>query len=202
MELARRRAPDLMRYDARHHIKVAPPVKAVARACWDILLLRRPPQVFPKSWALFTAVAAVYFLTDALTSLLAKLTLVETLKETVFDVGLQMVFFALVLSLGKVSGRFNQALTAWFGAGIFINLLEVPDALIGRFLKSDPGQVLAGLLYLFIVAWSMAVMAHILRHTLKLRPVQGFDWSLAIGFIIAGVYVEIDYWLTYYLFPG
>lgn len=191
-----------MRYDAGHHSKVTRTVKAGIRACWDILLLRRPPQIFPKSWLLFAALLEIYFVTDYLTFLAQGFEVPTALRMTVVDVGLSLGFLSLLLFANFVPQRLNQVLCAWLGAGILLNLISIPvlvvDALSRIHLLSD----FAFFLNVLIVAWTMAVMAHILRHGLQFRPVLGVDLSLGFGLVIAAVYVIVNYVIFNALFPN
>jgi len=176
-------------------------VKAVARACWDILLLRRPPQVFPKSWAMFSAVLAAYFLSDGLTFLSQKIFGLQALQETVFDICLQIAFFGLLLASRFALDKLNQALTAWLGAGIIINLASVPANAAALVFTSQAAQPFLLVPQVLLTAWGMAVMAHILRYTLDFRQLFGFDLGLIYGLVIAAIYVIVEFLTFSALFP-
>jgi hypothetical protein len=177
-------------------------VKAVVRACWDILFLRRPPQVFPKSWALFSAVLAVYLVSDSLTFFSQKIFGLQALQETVFDTCLQLAFFGLLLASRFALQKLNQTLTAWLGAGIIINLVSLPANAAALVFTSDAAQPFLLVPQVLITAWGMAVMAHILRHTLDFRPLFGLDLGLIYGLVIAAVYVIVQFLMFSALFPG
>jgi hypothetical protein len=169
-------------------------VKAAIRTCWQIFLLRSTPQVFPKSWLLFVIVSCVYFATDAITFLAQGIGGLNVLEQTAFDSGLQVVFFALLLSAKSCLPRLNQTVQAWFGASVFINLLSVPLNLADRFTRGASGETLVFVLGVLLGSWSILVMAHVLRHSL--------DIGLAFGFVIAVVYFFGSLALMQLLFPA
>jgi hypothetical protein len=177
-------------------------VKAVIRACWDILLFRRPPQIFPHSWTLFAMVLAAFLFTDWLTILVQGITGLRSLVETAFDCSLQLAFLGMVLAARFVLPRLNQAFTAWLGAGILLNLLTVPVNAAGTLFTSDSAQLVLYIPWMMLAAWSMAVMAHILSHTLGFKPLLGINMGLIYGLVIGGVYVIVDALVTGALFPG
>lgn len=151
------------------------------------------PQVFPKSWLLFGIVSCVYFATDALTFLAQGIGGMSMLEQTVFDSGLQVVFFGLLLSAKSCLPRLNQTLQAWFGAGVFINLLSVPLNIADRFTRGTTSETLIFVLGVLLGSWSILVMAHVLRHSL--------DIGLVFGFVIAVVYFFGSLALMQSLFP-
>ncbi|HEV2212695.1 MAG TPA: hypothetical protein VGS99_05040 [Gammaproteobacteria bacterium] len=176
-------------------------MKAGIRACWDILLLRRPPQIFPKSWLLFGAFLEVYFGTDFLTFLAQGIDVLPALRMTVVDTGLSLSFLTLLMFANFVPQRLNQVFSAWLGAGILLNLISIPVSVVDALSRVPLLSDFTFFLNVLILAWTMAVMAHILRHSLQFRPVLGLDLSLGFGLVIAGVYVIVDMTIFYTLFP-
>ena len=169
-------------------------MKAIVRACWDVFLLRSGPQLFPRSWMLFGMVSAVFLASDALTFLAQGLGAMATLQETVFDFGLQLLFFALLLGAQFRLPRLWQTLTAWFGAGVYLNLCAIPPNL-GDFLsRAEWAKDLWFVVSCLVVAWTMAVMTSILRHALEI--------GLVFGLIIAAVYTFASTVIFAGLFPG
>ena len=169
-------------------------MKAIARACWDVFLLRRGPQVFPRSWILLGVVSAVFLASDSLTFLAQGLGAGATLLETVFDYCLQVVFFVLLLGAQFRLGRLRQTLSAWFGASVFLNLGSIPPNL-GDFLsKAEWAKDIWFVAGCMVVAWTMAVMTQVLRHAL--------DIGLVFGLFIAAVYTFVSTVIFAGLFPG
>jgi len=169
-------------------------VKAIARASWDVFTLRGGPQAFPREWAPFTLVVAVYLVSDAVSFLAQGLGATAIAEETTFDFGLQVLYFVLVLAAKFNLPRLRQSLAAWFGAGVILNLLATPVNL-GAFLsKADWAQEFWFVLTCLLIAWSMAVMAQVLRYALEI--------GLAFSLIVAAVYTFASTVVFIGLFPG
>jgi len=169
-------------------------VKAIARACWDVFLLRSGPQIFPDSWLLLARISAAFLVTDALSFLAQGLGARDVALETVFDLGLQVLYFSLLLGSQLRLQRFRQTLSAWLGASVFLNLLcVVPN--LGDFLsKAEWAKDVWFVAGCMVVAWTMAVMAQVLRHALGI--------GLMFGLIIAGVNTFASTVTFASLFPG
>ena len=169
-------------------------MKAIARTCWGVFLLRSGPQAFPRSWILLGLISAIFLASDALSFLAQGLGAGATLQETVFDFCLQVVFFALLLGAQFRLGRLRQALSAWFGAGVFLNLGSIPPNL-GDFLsKAEWAKDVWFVVGCAVVAWTMAVMTQVLRHALGI--------GLVFGLFIAAVYTFASTVIFAGLFPG
>jgi len=169
-------------------------VKAIVRTCWQVFLLKGAPQVFPKSWLLFGMVLGAYLATDALTFLAEGITGLSLLEQTLFDTGLQVLFFALLLQVKSLLPRLNQTLQAWLGAGVFINLLSMPLNLADRFTHGTAGETFLFVLVVLLSSWGILVMAHVLRHSLEI--------GLAFGFVISVVYFFGSAMVMQSLFPA
>lgn len=159
-----------------------------------MFLLRTSPRAFSRSWIHMGGVSAAFLLSDALSFLAQGLDLRATLEETLFDFGLQVLFFALLLAAAFRPQRLLQTLTAWFGAGVFLNLLSVAPNL-GDFLsRAEWAKDVWFVAGCMLVAWTMAVMTQVLRHAL--------DIALVFGLIIAAVYTFASIVIFAGLFPG
>jgi hypothetical protein len=168
-------------------------VKAIARACWEIFLLRSGPQAFPRSWLLLGMLALAYFITDAMLALVQGYGTLPLLLQTSFDTGLQVVIFAVLLATKSVLPRLVQTLSAWYGAASLMNILSLPVAVADRLLPEHAAQVYLALPFLLLLAWTMMVMAHVLRHALGI--------GLAFGLIIAAVCTLANQVILQSLFP-
>jgi len=166
-------------------------MKAFVRTCWELLLLKSAPNAFPKSWTLLALFAAAYFLTDALVALAQGFRAMPLLLQTAFDTGLQALFFGALLTVKWLLPRFNQALTAWYGVGTIFNLLFLPVALLTLLLPAQSTLLLVPVLLL--LAWSVAVLANILRPSLNIGP--------AFALVIAAVCVFVNQVTLESLFP-
>lgn len=168
-------------------------MKAIARACWGIFLLRSGPQAFPRSWILLGLISAAYLVTDALLFLAQGVTGLGVFIQTAFDFGLQVLFFAAVLAAKFVLPRLNQTLSAWFGAGVILNLLSLPAAFALLKTTTPWAQDVLLIPVFLVIGWGMAVMTQVLRHALAVGPL--------FGLVIAAVYTFASIVIFQGLFP-
>jgi len=168
-------------------------MKAIVRTCWQICLLRQGPQVFPRSWTLFGVMLLIYLVVDVILFLAQGIRGLLLLPELLLDIGLLLAFFALVLAIWQKLERFNQTMSALFGTGAIIMLVAVPFSLLVTLLPASTGAELVGVLLYAILAWTVLVMGHILRHAL--------DTWLTLGIIIAGTYIVLNLVMFAQFFP-
>ena len=169
-------------------------MKAIARTCWDVFLLRSGPSAFPRSWTLLAIVVPVYIVTDALTFLAQGLGAQSIALQTTFDFGLQVLFFTLVLGAKFHLARLRQTLAAWFGASVIMNVLVLPVNLGWLLSKAGWAQEFWFVAACLCIAWGMAIMAGVLR--------QALDIGMAFGLVIAAVYTFVNLVVFAGLFPG
>jgi len=81
----------------------------------------------------------------------------------------------IAVSLVDKRARFYQAGTALFGGTAVINLAAIPVL----WLSSLTGQTAIGLLDVMIILWGLAIISHVLRHTLEVNP--WISVGLAVG---------------------
>jgi hypothetical protein len=168
-------------------------MKAIVRTCWDICLLRQGPQIFPRSWYLFTAMFAIYILMDAILFLAQGIRGYQIVYQTCFDCALLLMFFAMVLWLWQKPERFNQTAIALFGSSALIMVVAVPVSYAANLPDSIYVQTVAQVLLYGILAWSILVIGHVMRHAL--------DTRLFTGIFIAGAYIVLNFVLYALLFP-
>lgn len=159
-----------------------------------MFLLRSGPVAFPREWAPFTLIVAAYLVSDAVTFFAQGLHVAGVATETVFDFGLQVLYFFLVLAARFNLPRMRQSLAAWFGAGVVLNLLATPVNLGAFIAKAQWAQEFWFVLTCVLVAWSMAIMARVLRYAL--------DIGLVFSLIVAAVYTFASTVVFVGLFPG
>lgn len=155
----------------------------------DICLYRKGPQDLPASGFLFRLVLAVYLALGTL--LLAPdvgwpQALLQTATETVMSL---TVVAALLYTVNRPQ-RFLQMAIAWLGTDALISALGIPPL---QLLASFGAGELLGILWLGLVGWHVAIMAHIVRHALS-HP-------LPIGFVVAILYTVASFQLMAFLFP-
>jgi hypothetical protein len=151
----------------------------------DLCLLRRKPQDLPASTTLFGLVLGVALLGGLLLSMTAGASLLSGVAQTLLDLFLMLGVLHVALKAVNKRARYLQTATALVGADAVIGFVALlPVTLAGPALGAEPGPdvLLAGLLFLALVAWSVLVVGHILRHAFDLPLAQGV--FIAIGFDI------------------
>lgn len=160
---------------------------ALFDAFFEICLLRKGPQDLPASWPLLK----LSLITYGLSSLLSLLSTVEpplALFQAVLDAAL---LAGLTYGLLRVTGhrpRFLQTLTALAGTGTLLGLIAWPLTLwMQTEAAADTGTGLSFLLFFLLLLWSIAVIAHILRHALSTTLGMGLLYTL--GYLMISVMV-------------
>lgn len=153
----------------------------------DICLLRAGPQDLPVSQVLLWLSAGVYALVSFLLSV-SGYPAGEALQVALLDLGLLVVFAALMLYLRGKPERLNQTLTALAGSGALLGLIALP---LVRMLAAGQaaGEVPAFIivLWLLLYGWSLLVVAHITRHALSIP----FPFALGIAIVYTVVAMQI-----------
>jgi hypothetical protein len=164
----------------------------------DLCLLRRAPQDLPGSPVLLGLVLVAAFASSALVSVSAGAGLALALIQAALDLALLMVVLHTAMRMLDRLPRFLQTATAMAGADALIGLVALlPLMLAGPVVESGgaPGAttILAGLLFLVLVVWSILVSAHILRHAFDITLGQGAFIAVAydlIAFVLVGGLIE------------
>jgi hypothetical protein len=160
----------------------------------ELCLLRRAPQDLPASVALLKILVLVYLGVGVLVGAATGQGLAEALAQTLVDATLLLgLLYAGLRWLGHLP-RFLQSASALLGSGALLNLLVL--APLGMASGGDDSELtgFAALLFLALLAWSLVVTGHILRHTLELTLVQGA--------LIAVAYNLLAYSLLGAIFSG
>ncbi|MFO1371225.1 MAG: hypothetical protein U1F42_02150 [Candidatus Competibacteraceae bacterium] len=153
----------------------------------DICLFRKAPQDVPASPVLLKLCLLAYALSEFLRALLSTPAPVAIL-QILLDMALLAGLLYLALIAYKHPARFTQTLSALTGIGAFISLLALPltSWIVQQGKEGDIQLPL--LLILGLIAWSIAVMAHILRYA--------FDTSIWVGALYAFGYTLLSETLT------
>lgn len=150
---------------------------------WEICLLRKGPQDVPSSWALLKLALAAY----AVSSLLFLLAFTEPFKallQALLDAALLVALTYGLLSVMNYKVRFVQTLTTLAGTGALLSLIAWPLALwMAREAAADGGGGLAFLLFVALLVWTIAVMAHVLHHALSTSRWMGLLYTLGYLFV-------------------
>lgn len=157
------------------------------------MLLRRAPQDDVLSYGALAGALSAYLLMDLLQAVSSSDWLVAS--TMVLMDGLVMVVFtwAVLMLTGKLP-RLVQTLTALAGTGALLGLLTLP--LIYRAAEAHSSEGPSGAMvmgWLVLLAWSIAVQAHIFRHALSTR--------YGIGLMLAGLHTVLIIGLLETLFP-
>jgi len=158
----------------------------------DICLFRKGPQDLPASAVLMKLCLLAYGGSGFFVLLLgapAPVALLRIFLDLVLLAGL----LHLVLLLNRHPGRFEQTLTALTGAGTLMGLLALP--LVHWIVRQETGAdtTLPSLLMLGLMVWSVAIIAHILRHAL--------DTSIWVGGMYALGYTLLSWTLAGWIGP-
>jgi hypothetical protein len=160
----------------------------------ELCLLRKGPQDLPGSTALVQALALVYLAVGAIVGVASGQGLWAALAQTLVDLGLLLGLLFLGLQWAGRSARFLQAGAALLGSGALLSLLVLVPLGMAPSGEDTELRGLGALLFMALLAWSILVTGHILRHTLEVTLVQGA--------LIAVAYNLLAYTLLGALFMG
>ena len=160
-------------------------IQAIVRPFVEICLLKRAPQDLPDS----TFLLAIMLVAHTVTSILLNAVVLDgwnAMLAGLTDTLLVSILTASVLYLHSFSARFVQTLSAMTGTGTIISLVAIPlfSWNVGA-QQSESANPVAALLMFGIVAWSLAVSGHILRHALTI--------PYLLGILVAVAFYGISY---------
>lgn len=168
---------------------------AIVRTCWDICLLRRGPQVFPRSRILLGVMLLTYVLLDLYSGFLGGLYSIQAmLGETLVDVAMLAAFCYLVLLCWHQRARFNQTFVAMLGTGGLMMCASLPLLSVLHLDNQPVLQQLASWMLLVLFLWNIVVMAHILRYAL--------DHARYAPILLAGPYQLLNFLVLTLLFQA
>ncbi len=146
-------------------------------------LLRRAPQDDPLSYSALQWSIASYMLMDLLQAR-ASSDWSVSLRLTILDTLVMVLFVWTLLLLMKKSARFIQTLTALAGTGALLGVIGLPLIAHAAEASADQGPaVIVVLAWLLLLFWSIAVQAHIFRHALST--------SYGAGLLVAGLHAVL-----------
>ena len=168
-------------------------LRTISKAFLEICLLRKGPQDLPKSTELLVLSLFMYTLIDVLLTVQSR-PLVDALMVSFVDVGFLLLVTFLILKQHKHLERWHQTMTALFGTGVVLGIFIFPLVFGGVQNQYEEWlQQIIVLLFLIMVIWNVAVLAHIVRHAIST--------SAGIGVMIAILYVWMSSLLVTMLFP-
>jgi len=149
----------------------------------ELCLLRRNPQDLPASTMLLGLVLAAAVAGGLLLSVTAGASLLAGLAQTLLDLALMLGILHLALKALNKQARYMQTATALVGADVVIGLVALLPVSLAQPMAvgAEPGTdvLLAGLMFLALVGWSVLVVGHILRHAFNLSLAQGVVIAIA-----------------------
>lgn len=140
----------------------------------DLCLLRRGPQDLPAYPVLLAVTLGVDLAVGMVLAVVGTLSAWQGLLRGAVDVFLMLVLLRVALELTGRAARFTQAATALLGSGAVIGAAALlPLAMLSGAEEASAVSPLAVLLMLGLIAWSVLVTGHILRHAFQIRLGQG-----------------------------
>lgn len=156
----------------------------------DICLYRKGPQDLPASGFLLRLTLAAYWVVGTLLQAPDSGWL-PAMLQTAAELAMSLAVVAVLLYTVGRPQRFLQTATAWLGTDALVSLLGIPPLQLIADIGAGP---IAALLWLLLVGWHIAVMAHIVRHALS--------QSLPVGFVVAVLYTVVSFQALAFLFPS
>ncbi len=167
-------------------------LSTLSKAFLDICLLRKGPQDLPQSSVLMSLCLISYTVLDVLLTVQSR-PFADALLVSFVDVGFLLVVTSLILRQHQYLDRWYQTMTALFGTGVILGIFIFPLVYGGMQNQyEDWLQQIIVLLFLIMVIWNIAVLAHIVRHAIST--------SLGIGIMIAILYIWMSSLLIAMLF--
>ncbi len=168
-------------------------LSTISKAFLDICLLRKGPQDLPKSTVLLVLTLFMYTFIDVLLTVQSR-PLVDAFMVSFVDVGFLLLVTFLILKQHKHLERWHQTMTALFGTGVILGIFIFPLVFGGiQNQYEDWLQQIIVLLFLVMVVWNVAVLAHIVRHSIST--------STGIGIMIAILSIWMSSLLITMLLP-
>ena len=166
---------------------------ALLKPFLDICLLRLAPQELPASGLLLAVALLAHTITGILISIV-QLNAANAVAAGITDTLLLCALTFVLLSAHRLGARLTQTLTALAGSGAIIGLIALP--VTGWFYQAHAGTGSGGLpalILLVLIAWSITVVGHVLRHALSA--------PFFLGMIAATAFYGISIWVLNTLFP-
>lgn len=130
----------------------------------NMLRLRSGPQDMPGGWVIAAGLALAYigqgFIVDQI------MDDPDAAPRSLLAISVQFGIVSLLLNLRRFQTRLPQTISALAGTGFIFGLLSL--LILSRVDPGKPQPDLA-LLYLILFGWSLAVDAHIYRHSLSVN---------------------------------
>ena len=167
--------------------------KALFTDLMAICVFKKSPKALPDSNALTLKLMLLYGLSGffllsagAATDVAAIKAFIEALLLAAFVYGL-LAFFCVL-------NRYNQTLSALFGAGVLFTMASLPLVYLVEAAKSADKPVgIENLLLLVVFGWSLAVMTYIIS--------AGTNKSISISGLLTFCYLYSSYYVIHLIYP-
>ncbi len=161
----------------------------------DLCALRRAPQDLPTSSALLGLVLVAGLISSWLLALASQAPPWLGLVQGGLDFALMLGVLLLALKAVGTPMRFTQTATALVGAKTWIGLIALlPLRLAVSADETSTQLLIAGILFLALVVWSVVVTAHILRHAFEIPFIQcvfiAITYDILSFILISGVTIR------------
>jgi len=149
------------------------------QAFWQVLLLRRSPQIIPHSTLLLDVVLLLHLVMGTISAALF-IPFDEALLVAALDTLLIAALSHLLLTLYGLTHRSVQVITAIAGCELVLGIVSLP-LYFWILSVSKAEAAIPMLLYIVLLGWNIAMVAHIYRHALQVSKLLGFLY--AIGYM-------------------
>lgn len=166
-------------------------IQTLVRPFVEICLLRRGPQDLPDSMVLLAIALVAHTLMSIVLSAVT-MDVLDALLAGIIDTLLVSILTGLLLYLHRLKARIVQTITAMTGTGAIITLVAIPlFTWLHGVQQSGAGNPIAALLVLVLIAWSLGVSGHILRHALSIPYVLGIVIAFAFFWISHSIFSSL-----------
>lgn len=158
-------------------------VKHLAKVFWNICIFRTGPQALPASRFLLVLALSAHWLigvANGVFSFSVPIALLAALLGTATVVAV----IHTILTLRGRPARAMQTLTAVAGSEVLLGVIALPVTVM---YYGGGDQSVAALLILTLMAWNLAVVAHILRHALEIPLSAGVGFALIYTVVSYGM---------------
>ncbi len=163
----------------------------IARAIFEVAMLRRGPEDLPASAFLLRLALVAYVTLSAIGAAFYSDDLGELVAQIGLDVVLVFVFFGVLLTVNRKSARFVQTMTAVLGTGALLYGLRLPlDIWLRMLPEGAPGTVPA-LMMLLLAVWSIIITGHILNRALDIPFIGGIVLGVAFFVLNYAAYARL-----------
>lgn len=167
------------------------PMNRVIVTLFRLLGFKAGPQDLPYSWSLL-AVAMVAFVVTGVLALAPAFPVDEAIPQVALELVLMVTLLYGLLALLKRQGRFLQALGAFLLVGASLQLLSWPVmAMVYAQGEVEQAALLPSMLLLGLLFWNLALIAHILRHTLEVSQLQAALLTLGYYLVLFVVTLSV-----------